>query len=85
MLSFIETASDQSDAETQIRALREELKRRKIEAERLKKEQKKRHKERLRAQEASLKKQIEVDLINIIFFIRLAYFQYILGMSDCLF
>ncbi|XP_013412629.1 centrosome-associated protein 350 isoform X2 [Lingula anatina] len=54
-----ETASDQSDVEGRIRALAEDLKRRKIEAERLKREQKKRHKERLRAQEASLKKQIE--------------------------
>ncbi|XP_064650175.1 centrosome-associated protein 350-like isoform X3 [Lineus longissimus] len=56
-----ETASisDASDIEGRIRALNEDLKRRKSEADRLKKEQKKRHKDRLKAQEASLKKQIE--------------------------
>ena len=57
---FAETTSDQSDVEGRIRTLTEELKRRKLEAERLKKEQKKKQKEKLRAHEDSLKKQIEV-------------------------
>ncbi|XP_059923749.1 centrosome-associated protein 350 isoform X2 [Gadus macrocephalus] len=51
--------SDQSDIESRIRALKEELKKRKSMAYQLKKEQKKRHKERLKAQEASLLKQLE--------------------------
>ncbi|XP_043941681.1 centrosome-associated protein 350 [Protopterus annectens] len=58
-LTHSETASDQSDIESRIRALREELKQRKAIAEQLKKEQKKRYKERLKAQEASLIKQLE--------------------------
>ena len=56
-----ETASDQSDVEGRIRALNQELMKRKREAEQLKKEAKRRDKERLKAQEASLKKQIEVS------------------------
>uniref|UniRef100_A0A3B5KRC6 Centrosomal protein 350 n=1 Tax=Xiphophorus couchianus TaxID=32473 RepID=A0A3B5KRC6_9TELE len=51
--------SDQSDIESRIKALREELKKRKIMAHQLKKEQKKRHKERLKAQEATLLKKLE--------------------------
>ncbi|XP_066548607.1 centrosome-associated protein 350 isoform X2 [Amia ocellicauda] len=54
-----ETASDQSDIESRIRALKDELRRRKSIVYQLKKEQKKRHKERLKAQEASLLKQLE--------------------------
>ncbi|XP_074655620.1 centrosome-associated protein 350-like [Tubulanus polymorphus] len=57
-----ETASDQSDVEGRVRALNEDLKRRKAEAERLnkfRKEQRRRNKDRLKAQEASLKKQVE--------------------------
>ncbi|KAM4548403.1 centrosome-associated protein 350 isoform 2-T2 [Odontesthes bonariensis] len=54
-----ETTSDQSDIENRIKALKEELRKRKFMAYQLKKEQKKRHKERLKAQEASLLKQLE--------------------------
>lgn len=45
--------------------LNEELKRRKIEAEGLKKEQKKRRKDRLKEKEAALSKQIEVKSFDI--------------------
>uniref|UniRef100_A0A8C7GYV2 Centrosomal protein 350 n=1 Tax=Oncorhynchus kisutch TaxID=8019 RepID=A0A8C7GYV2_ONCKI len=51
--------SDQRDIESRIRALKEELRKRKSVVYHLKKEQKKRHKERLKAQEASLLKQLE--------------------------
>ncbi|XP_074523752.1 centrosome-associated protein 350 isoform X2 [Halichoeres trimaculatus] len=54
-----EPISDQSDIETRIKALKEELRKRKFMAYQLKKEQKKRNKERLKAQEASLLKQLE--------------------------
>nr|XP_033771842.1 centrosome-associated protein 350 isoform X2 [Geotrypetes seraphini] len=54
-----ETMSDQSDIESRIWALKEELRKRKSIVDQLKKEQKKRHKERLKAQEASLIKQLE--------------------------
>nr|XP_039269943.1 centrosome-associated protein 350-like isoform X2 [Styela clava] len=59
--SFSQTQSEteQSDIECRVRALKEELKRRRLIAERLKKEQKRRHKDRLKAQEASLRSQIE--------------------------
>ena len=59
---FTDPMSDQSDIESRIRALKEELKKRKSMAYQLKKEQKKRHKERLKAQEASLLKQLEVSV-----------------------
>uniref|UniRef100_A0A3Q3EFZ2 Centrosomal protein 350 n=1 Tax=Labrus bergylta TaxID=56723 RepID=A0A3Q3EFZ2_9LABR len=54
-----ELISDQSDIETRIKALTEELRKRKSMANQLKKEQKKRNKERLKAKEASLLKQLE--------------------------
>ncbi|XP_054904117.1 centrosome-associated protein 350 isoform X2 [Poeciliopsis prolifica] len=54
-----ENISDQSDIESRIKALREELRKRKIMAHQLKKEQMKRHKERLKAQEATLLKKLE--------------------------
>ncbi|XP_074491458.1 centrosome-associated protein 350 [Sebastes fasciatus] len=54
-----EPISDQSDIESRINALKEELRKRKFMAYQLKKEQKKRNKERLKAQEASLLKQLE--------------------------
>ncbi|XP_028821253.1 centrosome-associated protein 350-like isoform X2 [Denticeps clupeoides] len=54
-----EPTSDQSDIESRIRALKEELRKRKSVVYQLKKEQKKRQKERLKAQEASLLKQLE--------------------------
>nr|XP_023668925.1 centrosome-associated protein 350 isoform X4 [Paramormyrops kingsleyae] len=54
-----EPTSDQSDIESRVRALKEELRKRKSIVYQLKKEQKKRHKERLKAQEASLLKQLE--------------------------
>ncbi|XP_036700668.1 centrosome-associated protein 350 isoform X3 [Balaenoptera musculus] len=54
-----ETTSDQSDIEGRIRALKDELQKRKSVVDQLKKEQKKRQKERLKAQEASLIKQLE--------------------------
>ncbi|KAM9761415.1 centrosome-associated protein 350 isoform 2-T2 [Menidia menidia] len=59
MATQAETTSDQSDIENRIRTLKEELRKRKFMAYQLKKEQKKRHKERLKAQEASLLKQLE--------------------------
>ncbi|KAM7012736.1 centrosome-associated protein 350 [Tautogolabrus adspersus] len=54
-----ELISDQSDIESRIKALKEELRKRKSMANQLKKEQKKRNKERLKAKEASLLKQLE--------------------------
>ncbi|XP_036057666.1 LOW QUALITY PROTEIN: centrosome-associated protein 350 [Onychomys torridus] len=54
-----ETTSDQSDIEGRIRALKEELRKRRSVVEQLKKEQRKRQKERLKAQEASLLRQLE--------------------------
>ncbi|XP_034073618.1 centrosome-associated protein 350 isoform X4 [Gymnodraco acuticeps] len=54
-----EHISDQSDIESRIRGLKEEVRKRKFMAYQLKKEQKKRHKEHLKAQEASLLKQLE--------------------------
>ncbi|XP_070688293.1 centrosome-associated protein 350-like [Pempheris klunzingeri] len=59
MATQAEPISDQSDIESRIKALKEELRKRKFMAYQLKKEQKKRHKERLKAQEASLLKQLE--------------------------
>lgn len=60
-ISLSETTSDQSDIEGRIRALKDELRKRKSVVDQLKKEQKKRQKERLKAQEASLIKQLEVS------------------------
>ncbi|XP_077964557.1 centrosome-associated protein 350 isoform X3 [Gasterosteus aculeatus] len=54
-----EPISDQSDIESRIKALKGELRKRKFMAYQLKKEQKKRNKERLKAKEASLLKQLE--------------------------
>lgn len=54
-----ETTSDQSDIEGRIKALKDELRKRKSVVEQLKREQRKRQKERLRAQEASLIRQLE--------------------------
>ncbi|XP_029005030.1 centrosome-associated protein 350 isoform X2 [Betta splendens] len=59
MATQTEPISDQSDIESRIKALKEELRKRKFMAYQLKKEQKKRHKERLKAQEANLLKQLE--------------------------
>ncbi|GAB6021874.1 hypothetical protein CHUAL_006041 [Chamberlinius hualienensis] len=58
-ISQSETASDLSDIEGRIFALKEELRRRRKEAESLKKEQKRKTKDRLTSQETSLVKQIE--------------------------
>ncbi|KAL0280288.1 UNVERIFIED_CONTAM: hypothetical protein PYX00_001629 [Menopon gallinae] len=58
-LFHTETASEQSDVEIRIAALHEQLRKRKLEAERLRREQKKAHRERLKAKEQSLLKQIE--------------------------
>lgn len=57
--SFSETASEQSDLESRIAALHEELKKRKLEAERLRREQKKAQRERLKVKEQSLLMQIQ--------------------------
>lgn len=54
-----EPISDQSDIESRIKALKEQLKKQKFTAHQLRKEQKKRTKERLKAQEANLLKQLE--------------------------
>jgi centrosomal protein CEP350 len=59
-LLLSETTSDQSDIEGRIRALKDELRKRKSVVEQLKREQRKRQKERLKAQEASLLRQLEV-------------------------
>ncbi|XP_022615991.1 centrosome-associated protein 350 [Seriola dumerili] len=59
MATQTEPISDQSDIESRIKALKEELRKRKFMAYQLKKEQRKRHKERLKAKEASLLKQLE--------------------------
>ncbi|XP_061680995.1 centrosome-associated protein 350 isoform X2 [Syngnathoides biaculeatus] len=58
MSSQTEPISEQSDIESRIKALKEELRKRKYMASQLKREQKMRHKERLKAQEASLLKQL---------------------------
>ncbi|MBN3282056.1 CE350 protein, partial [Polyodon spathula] len=54
-----EAMSEQSDIESRIRALKGELRQRKHIVQQLKREQKNRQKERLKAQEASLLKQLE--------------------------
>ncbi|XP_046390393.1 uncharacterized protein LOC124158984 [Ischnura elegans] len=59
VLSQNETASEQSDIESKICALQEQLRRRKMEADLLKKQQKRIHRERLKAKEQSLIKQIQ--------------------------
>ena len=61
---LIETLSDASDIEVRIRALSEDLKRKKNEADRLRQEKKAKYKEKLKAQEESLIKQIEVIKTN---------------------
>ncbi|XP_062614422.1 centrosome-associated protein 350-like [Saccostrea cucullata] len=57
--TYTETQSDLSDFEGRVRALTEDLKRRKIQADKLKKERKKRRKDILKNKEEALKKQIE--------------------------
>lgn len=57
--NIIET-SEQSDVEVRIAALREQLKQRKQEAEKLQREQKRARRENLKTQEISLIKQIQV-------------------------
>ena len=64
-----ETQSDQSDFEGKIRALNEELRRRKAEADKLKRERKKKRKELMKNKEESLKKQIEVKICTTTLFI----------------
>ncbi|KAM9384089.1 centrosome-associated protein 350 isoform 2-T2 [Pholidichthys leucotaenia] len=54
-----ETTSDHSDIESRIKALKEELRKRKLMAYQLKKEQRKRYKERLKAQEVNLLKRLQ--------------------------
>ncbi|ELU10435.1 hypothetical protein CAPTEDRAFT_226518 [Capitella teleta] len=61
-LNFSETPSDASDYENRIKLLNDELHRRKVEAEDLKKEQKKRRRDRLKEKEAALSQQIAVGL-----------------------
>ncbi|XP_077135005.1 centrosome-associated protein 350 isoform X2 [Ranitomeya variabilis] len=58
-MTHSEAPSDQSDIEGRIRALKEELKKRKSVVENLKREQRRRQKERLRAQEAVLLQQLQ--------------------------
>ncbi|XP_053324918.1 centrosome-associated protein 350 [Spea bombifrons] len=58
-ITHSETTSDQSDTECRVRALREELRKRKSVVVNLKREQKRRQKEKLRAQEAILLKQLQ--------------------------
>ena len=56
----IESQSELSDFEGRIRALNEELRKRKTEADKLKRERKKKKKELMKNKEETLKKQIEV-------------------------
>lgn len=56
-----DTTTDQSDVELRISALQEQLRQRKMEAERLRREEKQLRKEKLRAKEQSLLKQLEVS------------------------
>ncbi|XP_063795872.1 centrosome-associated protein 350 isoform X2 [Pseudophryne corroboree] len=58
-MTHSEATSDQSDIEGRIWALKEELRKRKSVVENLKREQKRRQKERLRAQEATLLQQLQ--------------------------
>ncbi|XP_068095821.1 centrosome-associated protein 350 isoform X2 [Hyperolius riggenbachi] len=58
-MTHSEATSDQSDIEGRVRALKEELRKRKSVVENLKREQKRRQKERLRAQEAILLQQLQ--------------------------
>ncbi|KAG8183664.1 hypothetical protein JTE90_010138 [Oedothorax gibbosus] len=58
-ISHSETASDQSDIEVRIHALSEELRRRKYEADKLKREKKRKYREQLKGTELSLQKQVE--------------------------
>ncbi|XP_072275911.1 centrosome-associated protein 350 isoform X2 [Pyxicephalus adspersus] len=58
-MTHSEATSDQSDIEGRIRALKDELRKRKSVVENLKREQKRRQKERLRAQEAILLQQLQ--------------------------
>ncbi|KAM4722906.1 centrosome-associated protein 350 [Rhinophrynus dorsalis] len=58
-MTHSETTSDQSDIEGRVRALKEELRKRKSVVDNLKREQKRRQKERLRAQEAILLQQLK--------------------------
>ncbi|XP_041133991.1 centrosome-associated protein 350 isoform X6 [Polyodon spathula] len=58
-ITHSEAMSEQSDIESRIRALKGELRQRKHIVQQLKREQKNRQKERLKAQEASLLKQLE--------------------------
>ncbi|XP_065210076.1 centrosome-associated protein 350-like [Planococcus citri] len=59
LTSLNDTTTDQSDVELRISALREQLRQRKLEAERLRREEKQLRKEKLRAKEQSLIKQLE--------------------------
>ncbi|KAJ8300301.1 hypothetical protein KUTeg_021820 [Tegillarca granosa] len=58
-VSYTETQSDLSDFEGRVKALTDDLKRRKVEADRLKKERKRRKREILKSKEDALRKQIE--------------------------
>ncbi|KAM4642723.1 centrosome-associated protein 350 [Discoglossus pictus] len=58
-MTHSETTSDQSDIECRIRALKDELRKRKSVVDNLKREQKRRQKERLRAKEAILRQQLQ--------------------------
>lgn len=57
------TTTDQSDAEFRIVALEEQLRQRKLEADRLRRKEKHLRKEKLRSKEQSLLKQLEVKKI----------------------
>ena len=59
-----ETLSDQSDVEGRIHALNEDLRRRRHQADQLKREQKRRSRDKLKAHEAALKKQLEVSGVH---------------------
>ena len=59
---IVESQSELSDFEGRIRALNEELRRRKTEADKLKRERKKKKRDQMKNKEETLKKQIEVSI-----------------------
>lgn len=60
---FLETMSEQSDMEVRISVLKEQLRQRKLEAEKLRREQTRAQREKLKAKEQSLLKQIQVIIL----------------------
>jgi predicted Holliday junction resolvase-like endonuclease len=70
VILFIEAGTELSDLESRVRSLREQLHKKKAEAEKLWKEQQRKKKERLKMKEQSLLKQIQVrsNLLSCIYY-----------------